>query len=113
MSHKLSVIINDQQRVIDDNAALQPSAKRWKHSLSFAKIDAIYAAQGYKCGICGEPRTERNDHKLDHDHVTGMVRGVLCNKCNLGLGLLGDSIKDLTNAIKYIEISILFWKEMP
>jgi hypothetical protein len=39
----------------------------------------------------------------DHDHVTGLFRGWLCVKCNLGLGNLGDSVERLRNAIDYLE----------
>jgi len=40
---------------------------------------------------------------VDHCHASGKVRGVLCSKCNRGLGLLQDSLEILKNAIKYLE----------
>ena len=51
------------------------------------------------CAICGKQR--RID--VDHDHTTNKVRGLLCVKCNAGLGLLGDNITGLQRALKYLE----------
>jgi len=41
---------------------------------------------------------------IDHDHNTGIVRGLLCDKCNHLLGNATDSIKILLGAIKYLQI---------
>ena len=40
---------------------------------------------------------------IDHDHKTNEFRGWLCDKCNLGIGKLGDSIEGLENAIRYLK----------
>ena len=50
------------------------------------------------CIICG------SDDKLvvDHDHITGQVRGMLCNPCNLGLGHFKDNVSTLESAIEYL-----------
>jgi hypothetical protein len=39
---------------------------------------------------------------LDHDHTTGKFRGWLCNRCNLGIGMLDDTLTGLQNAISYL-----------
>jgi hypothetical protein len=39
---------------------------------------------------------------LDHDHTTGAFRGWLCNRCNLGLGHLGDTIASVEKALDYL-----------
>jgi DNA-directed RNA polymerase subunit RPC12/RpoP len=51
--------------------------------------------QDYKCSCCSKDLQDlpsRQIH-LDHDHETGKLRGVLCQKCNTTLGLLGDSLQ--------------------
>lgn len=54
------------------------------------------------CAICRKPE---NDIKLavDHCHETGRVRGLLCKKCNMGIGLLNDSPDTLISAAMYLK----------
>jgi hypothetical protein len=58
------------------------------------------------CAICNRPPSgESGEARLavDHDHATGKVRGLLCGKCNKGLGLLQDDPAILAAAIAYLE----------
>ena len=56
------------------------------------------------CLICGKDKSanKNRDLALDHSHSSFQVRGILCSNCNLGLGLLNDSIKSLNGAITYL-----------
>lgn len=65
------------------------------------EIDAMFAAQRGLCGIC-EQRLVRKPH-IDHDHATGLVRSLLCDTCNRGLGQFKDSPALLRVAADYIE----------
>lgn len=56
-------------------------------------------AQGGKCAICG---TTKGKWHGDHDHNTGRFRGVLCQKCNMGLGMFDDCFERLTAAVRYL-----------
>lgn len=64
--------------------------------------------QNNKCAICFNNETkQRKDGTLsplciDHCHKTGKVRGLLCNKCNRGIGFFKDNINNLKNAIDYL-----------
>lgn len=54
------------------------------------------------CAICGaEPSTRAL--AIDHCHDSGKIRGLLCTRCNIGLGYFKDSIENLTKAIEYLE----------
>ena len=53
------------------------------------------------CELCERDTTDVQMH-LDHDHTTGAFRGWLCNRCNLGLGNLGDTVAGLERALAYL-----------
>lgn len=61
--------------------------------------------QNHMCAICEtDLKTMRSTRvHADHDHITRSPRGVLCQKCNAGLGMFGDSIKNLRAAINYLQ----------
>lgn len=69
------------------------------YGLEWDDYQEMIAERSGRCGLCG------NEAKLqvDHDHVTGEVRGLLCGGCNRGLGLLGDDPEGLRNALRYLE----------
>jgi hypothetical protein len=71
-----------------------------KYGISKECYDEMFKDQYEKCPIC-EIKLQEEIH-IDHDHETGKVRGILCGKCNKGLGQFNDNIKSLTNAIKYL-----------
>jgi hypothetical protein len=54
--------------------------------------------QGYRCAIC----RRKSSLGVDHDHRSGVVRGLLCRKCNLGIGHLGDDPRLVKRAFKYL-----------
>jgi Recombination endonuclease VII len=56
-----------------------------RYGLTDAEYDGIWEDQGGVCAICGQPPTN-NLLAVDHDHVTGRVRGLLCAPCNRHLG---------------------------
>jgi hypothetical protein len=61
----------------------------------------------YECPVCGKKqdgiRRTGNSFNVDHCHITGEVRGYLCQQCNAGLGLLSDDTSFLKKAIEWIE----------
>jgi hypothetical protein len=61
-----------------------------------------YERQEECCAICHK-QIEINDSAIDHNHLTGEFRGILCKKCNRGLGLFEDSPYILENALDYLK----------
>lgn len=54
-----------------------------------------------KCAICSAP-LGKSPH-VDHCHSKGHIRGLLCNNCNVGLGLFNDNIGSLKAAVVYLK----------
>lgn len=79
-------------------------AKRLKHEygISLKDYDDLLTAQGGVCAICGGDNNGKNLH-VDHDHKTGIVRGLLCNGCNSGIGNMKDDVNIVRKAVQYLE----------
>lgn len=69
------------------------------YGISPEEYDALIEAQGGDCACC----RERKPVHVDHDHVTGAVRGVVCFQCNVAIGQFDDRIQLMLNAIDYLE----------
>ena len=72
---------------------------RRQYGITQQEFNELVDFQDGLCGICGDELDKIN---IDHDHDTGMVRGLLCTKCNTGLGHLGDSIDGIKKALHYL-----------
>lgn len=73
-----------------------------QYGLSVDSLASLVKYQDNKCGVCSRDLNKSKTRHVDHDHKTGIARGVLCHKCNLGIGLLGDDINGLERAIDYL-----------
>lgn len=77
------------------------------------QYEQMHEAQNGLCAICGRPESVL-DRRLavDHSHVTGEIRGLLCHSCNTGVGKLQDNPELLRKAADYLE-GALKWPEQP
>ena len=82
------------------------SPRHWKdtnlkrnYGISLEEFEKIADDQKHLCAIC----SLKKDLCLDHRHSDGLVRGLLCRKCNAGLGQFLDSSTILKKAIAYLE----------
>jgi len=81
---------------------------RIRYNITIADYDTMFVKQKGKCKICKSKDTHRKDTKnfcVDHCHKTGKVRGLLCHRCNSGIGKFLEKKKLLLAAIKYLEDS--------
>ena len=80
--------------------------KKWRlnvaHGLTYKEWEGLWYAQDGRCAICDKFFAEQIDINVDHDHETGKIRGLLCRKCNYGLGYFDDSVELLEEATQYI-----------
>ena len=65
-------------------------------------VPGLVEEQQGLCAICSRPFGDE-PYYVDHDHKTGLIRGLLCNGCNLGLGLFRDDIDALLAAAQYLK----------
>jgi hypothetical protein len=78
--------------------------RRKNYGIGNADVDAMLAQQG-GCAVCGATVPGTRTWHVDHDHnACGMViRGILCNRCNVVLGQVGDDIETLFALIHYLQ----------
>lgn len=74
-----------------------------KYGISYEDWLRMWEVQDGRCAICGKLFIEPSDAYVDHNHKTDGVRGLLCLKCNFGLGFFNDDSKLLIEAIRYIK----------
>jgi Recombination endonuclease VII len=76
-----------------------------EYGITLDDYNRILASQGGGCAICEDVvgATRRPRLYVDHCHETNTVRGILCHRCNVALGLMADSPDLLRIAAKYIE----------
>lgn len=106
------------QRWTDENPerALDTRLRR-EFGITLEQYNARLAEQGGVCAICKEPPTFENSGRwrkrrkigetewrlvVDHDHVTREVRGLLCGRCNTGIGFLKDDAAVVESALLYL-----------
>lgn len=72
------------------------------YGITQEQFDEMKNNQNNLCAICKNPLDHGKNTCVDHCHTTNKIRGVLCAKCNFGLGQFNDSIQRLKSAIEYI-----------
>jgi hypothetical protein len=86
-----------------NNRALKEYHKNYyrykKYGLSKKEYNELKKQQNNKCLIC----LKEKKLCIDHCHISGKVRGLLCRKCNAAIGSLGDDIKTITRALNYLK----------
>jgi len=88
------------------------SLLKLKHGLTPEEYDALVRHQGNLCAICWRPEHRKSGARstqvkclaVDHDHLTGARRGLLCHDCNIALGLFYDDPLRLKAAIDYLTL---------
>jgi hypothetical protein len=84
--------------------------RKHRYGMTQAEYDGHLRAQGGRCAICQEPETMDRQRAnggsislaVDHDHETGVVRGLLCARCNRAVGLLRDNPDYCQAAAEYL-----------
>jgi hypothetical protein len=101
--HKQAYIkrATDRKKTVAGKLEHKACRLKSRYSLSLEDRNKMYKDQGGRCKICYVEIAGRNCH-VDHDHITGKIRGLLCQRCNMGLGCFQDDNKRLLNAVDYL-----------
>lgn len=91
-------VSSDPERTLDNKL-------RHLYGITVEQFREMEARQDGLCAICGQPNQQAKTTRLvvDHDHETGVVRGLLCGACNNGIGRFQDDPQRLRAAADYLE----------
>jgi len=74
-----------------------------KYGITSKQYEELFKNQGYCCAVCGRKESKGyGKMPVDHNHVTGKVRGILCQPCNVTLGKVEEKEEILLSLIKYL-----------
>lgn len=89
-----------------DIRKIRNTMMRKNYGITHEIYDDILSDQDNRCAICNnteDPNTKATRFNVDHCHDSGHVRGILCGRCNLGIGQLGDKSNMLLKAYNYLK----------
>lgn len=102
--------INGKQWAKDNPEKVMSKGLKRRYNITLQYYNELFEKQKGVCKICGKPeiaidKVSKNVKNLsvDHNHVNGAIRGLLCGKCNVALGLLNDNISLLESAMQYLK----------
>ena len=88
----------------EGQALLHNNHKKYeRRGITKEEYEFVFKTQESLCAICKQPPKDTHDLAMDHNHKTNEFRGLLCKECNRALGLFGDNIDVLTNAVTYLK----------
>ena len=92
-----------QQRKAQHVEWNRATSLRRNYGMTIPQYDAMYRDQNGVCAICQGFNVAGRRLAVDHNHATGVVRGLLCNTCNTSLGTAKESVDLLKKMIAYLE----------
>jgi len=103
----------NRERILEKNAEWKAKARTigwsrtdnnhylgYKYGITLDEYEEMLAGQNGVCASCGTPPAGRK-LAVDHDHETGVIRGLLCQPCNTALGLLQESPDRVASLLAY------------
>jgi hypothetical protein len=92
------------EKSLKGKAARRDYQLKHRYGTSLENYNRLFEQQLGKCAICGIHQSMlRRSLDLDHSHITGKIRGLLCERHNKAIGFFNDSVDDLRKTLVYIE----------
>ena len=101
--------LKDRDKILAKNREKYSPEKRKmallkKYGISIDEYKKMLKEQNNRCIICNTNKPGgQGNFPVDHDHLTGQLRNLLCNRCNMLIGQAQDNINVLENAIEYLK----------
>jgi hypothetical protein len=98
-AHELNRLwrLNNKDKIFESNL-------RNAHHMTLEEYNQMFEDQKGCCAICGKHQSElKHTLHVDHNHETGLIRALLCKKCNSLIGYADEDINILKNAIEYLK----------
>jgi hypothetical protein len=105
-AHERVLRRQSSRRYLERHGAAGRAKLRGQHlkrfGITLVDEQRMFEQQGGACAICRVQFEKSKARHVDHDHKTGRVRGLLCVRCNLGLGFFKDDPDRMSAAIEYL-----------
>ena len=101
---RYEAIMADEERRLQYRRTARSGHLQRTYGITLDEYEKALAEQNNCCAICEvhESDAPRQRLAVDHCHDTGKIRGFLCDRCNLALGMLGDGAKQVEKALNYL-----------
>lgn len=104
LTHKMRLSSRCRACSIKHNTGSTNSERRKRvYGLSDIEYQRLMDEQGGVCKICKRQPEGKQPWNIDHNHKTGVIRGLLCSRCNTGLGCFNDESNLIRQAALYVE----------
>lgn len=95
--------VDDPETTQRNLIRMRERAKERRYGITQEDFDKMLSEQKNMCKICNNEFKSTKDTHIDHCHNSNIVRGLLCNNCNMALGQFNDNTHNMDNAIKYLQ----------
>lgn len=95
----------EKEKKLTGQKARRKYRLRREFNITVKQYEEMRTAQRGCCAICGGVNKNKRRLCVDHNHKTGVIRGLLCNKCNTLIGCADDSIAVLEATVDYLLLS--------
>lgn len=103
ITHKHEISMLHKQYNIENRSRIKDKVITKKYNITLEQYNNMLVSQGGGCAICGNTQDKfKRALPIDHDHITGKIRGILCPNCNLVLGNAREDIEILYKIIEYL-----------
>jgi hypothetical protein len=96
------VLAQKRKHYASHTATWRDYARFKKYGITAEQFADVLQSQGNRCPICERDFSETRKPHVDHDHRTGLVRGLLCNACNVAIGHFDDDTSRMRRAEAYL-----------